>query len=85
MAATLGEVQRLKRSYGFLYQWYSTDDGAVIPNPNAGTCAADPTAATDNCSFLSAVDNGWYASGLVVVRQALPERCAAWRPACSTR
>ena len=45
----------------------------MIPNPNAGTCAADPTAATDNCSFLSAVDNGWYASGLVVVRQALPE------------
>jgi len=27
----------------------------------------------DNCYFLSAVDNGWYASGLVVVRQALPE------------
>jgi hypothetical protein len=71
-SATLGEVQRLKRSSGFLYQWYSTDDGSVIPNPNAGTCAADPTAATDNCSFLSAVDNGWYASGLVVVRQALP-------------
>ena len=28
---------------------------------------------TDNCDFLSAVDNGWYASGLIVVRQALPE------------
>ena len=56
-----------------MYQWYSTDDGTVIPNPNAGTCAADPTAATDNCSFLSAVDNGWYASGLVVARQALPQ------------
>jgi hypothetical protein len=73
ITATLREVQKIKRSYGFMYQWYSTDDGSVIPNPNAGTCAADATAATDNCSFLSAVDNGWYASGLVVVRQALPE------------
>jgi Putative glucoamylase/Protein of unknown function (DUF3131) len=72
VAATLGEVQRIKRTYGFLYQWYDTGTGQVIPNPNAGTCAADPNAATDNCSFLSAVDNGWYASGLVVVRQALP-------------
>jgi hypothetical protein len=26
----------------------------------------------DNCWFVSAVDNGWYASGLVEVRQALP-------------
>jgi Putative glucoamylase len=73
VSATLGEVQRIKRSYGFMYQWYSTDDGTVIPNPNAGTCAADATAATDNCSFLSAVDNGWYASGLVIARQALPQ------------
>jgi hypothetical protein len=73
VTATLREVQHVKRAHGFLYQWYSTDDGTVIPNPNAGTCAADATAATDNCSFLSAVDNGWYASGLVIVRNALPQ------------
>jgi hypothetical protein len=71
--ATLTTVAHLKRSYGFLYQWYDTDTGSVIPNPNAGSCADDPHAATDNCSFLSAVDNGWYASGLIVVRHALPE------------
>jgi hypothetical protein len=70
--ATLREVAHVKRAYGFMYQWYDTDNGTVIPNPNDGTCAADPTAATDNCSFLSAVDNGWLASALVVVRQALP-------------
>ena len=28
--------------------------------------------AQDNCWFVSAVDNGWYASGLIEVRQALP-------------
>lgn len=70
---TLTAVEQLKRTYGFLYQWYDTTTGAVIPNPNAGTCADDPNAATDNCSFLSAVDNGWYASGLVVARQAMPQ------------
>ena len=26
----------------------------------------------DNCWFVSAVDNGWYASGLIEVKQALP-------------
>lgn len=72
--ATLTTVQQLKRTYGFLYQWYDTSTAQVIPNPGTTqTCADDPTAATDNCSFLSAVDNGWYASGLVIVRQAFAE------------
>lgn len=74
IGATLNTVAHLKRSYGMLYQWYDTGTGQVIPNPGSSvSCADDPTAATDNCSFLSAVDNGWYASGLVVVRQAFPE------------
>lgn len=74
ITATLRTVQRMKRTHGFLYQWYDTRTAAVIPNPGSDvSCADDPDAATDNCSFLSAVDNGWYASGLVVVRQALPE------------
>ena len=74
ISATLATVARMKRSDGFLYQWYDTSTAAVIPNPGSSqTCAEDPTAAADNCSFLSAVDNGWYASGLVVVRQAFGE------------
>ena len=73
IGSTLREVRRLKRAHGFLFQWYDTSTGETIPNPGQGTCATDPTAATDNCAFLSAVDNGWYASGLVVTRQALPE------------
>jgi hypothetical protein len=73
VAALLTSVSQLKRSDGFLYQWYDTSTGDVIRNPGDIDCAAEPTPVPDNCYFLSAVDNGWYASGLVIVRQALPE------------
>jgi hypothetical protein len=71
--ATLTEVGRLRRDHGFLYQWYDTTTGGVIRNPNDIACAAETAPAFDNCFFISNVDNGWYASGLVVVRSALPE------------
>jgi hypothetical protein len=71
--ATLTEVQHLKRYDGFLYQWYDTTNGAVLTNPGQPDCAPDASPAFDNCSFLSNVDNGWYAAGLIVVRQALPQ------------
>jgi hypothetical protein len=71
--ATLTSVRGLQRFDGFLYQWYDTTTGDTIRNPGDIDCAAETMPAQDNCSFLSAVDNGWYASGLVVVRQALPE------------
>jgi hypothetical protein len=61
----------LKRYDGFLYQWYDTGNGAVLKNPGQGDCA-ETTPAQDNCFFISAVDNGWYASGLIEARQALP-------------
>jgi hypothetical protein len=68
---TLREVAGLPSYRGFLYQWYDTDDGHVLLNPGQGDCAS--TGGTfDNCSFLSNVDNGWFASGLVVAKQALP-------------
>ncbi|HEY2320587.1 MAG TPA: glucoamylase family protein [Solirubrobacteraceae bacterium] len=70
-SATLGEVARLKRYKGFLYQWYDTATGDVLLNPGQGNCA-ETTPSQDNCWFVSAVDNGWYASGLAVARQALP-------------
>ncbi|MFN2560696.1 MAG: glucoamylase family protein [Jatrophihabitans sp.] len=73
--STMLEVQHLQRGHGFLYQWYDTTTGHVILNPGQGDCA-QVGGTTDNCSFLSAVDNGWYASGLVVVRQALPGAAA---------
>jgi Putative glucoamylase len=70
--STLREVRTLKRSHGFLYQWYDTTNGDVIRNPGDIDCSQEPTPTQDNCWFLSAVDNGWYASGLIVARQALP-------------
>jgi hypothetical protein len=73
LAATLSEVARLKQSSGFLYQWYDTSSGAVIRNPGDINCATEKTPTFDNCYFISNVDNGWYASGLIVVRQAMPE------------
>jgi Putative glucoamylase/Protein of unknown function (DUF3131) len=73
LAATLTEVQQLKRSNGFLYQWYDTTTGDVIRNPGDISCSTEPTPTFDNCYFISNVDNGWYASGLIVVRQAMPE------------
>ncbi len=73
LVATLKEVARLKQSSGFLYQWYDTSSGAVIRNPGDINCATETTPTFDNCYFISNVDNGWYASGLIVVRQAMPE------------
>ncbi len=71
VAATLNEVASIKRYDGFLYQWYDTGNGEVLSNPGQGDCP-ETAPSQDNCWFLSAVDNGWYASGLIEVRQALP-------------
>jgi hypothetical protein len=70
-SATLEEVTTLKRFDGMLYQWYDTGNGNVLLNPGQGDCT-ETTPSQDNCWFVSAVDNGWYASGLIEVRQALP-------------
>jgi hypothetical protein len=71
-SATLNEVATLKRYKGFLYQWYDTANGNVLLNPGQGDCPATPPTEENNCGFVSAVDNGWYASGLIVAREALP-------------
>jgi Putative glucoamylase/Protein of unknown function (DUF3131) len=73
VTATLNEVTRLKRFDGFLYQWYDTTTGGVIRNPGDINCSAEPAPTFDNCHFISNVDNGWYASGLIVIREAMPE------------
>ncbi len=69
--ATMHEVAGLKRYDGFMYQWYDTNNGNVLTNPGQGDCT-ETTPAQDNCWFVSAVDNGWYATGLIEVKQALP-------------
>jgi Putative glucoamylase/Protein of unknown function (DUF3131) len=70
--ATLDEVSTLKRFDGMLYQWYDTNNGNVLSNPGQGDCTGTTPEETDTCWFVSAVDNGWYATGLIEVRQALP-------------
>jgi hypothetical protein len=70
--ATLTEVQHLKRYDGFLYQWYDTTTSDTIRNPGDIDCSAETVPTFDNCSFVSNVDNGWYASGLIVIREAIP-------------
>jgi hypothetical protein len=72
ITATLTEVRRLRRFDGFLYQWYDTTTGDVIRNPGDIDCSAETTPTFDNCYFISNVDNGWYASGLIAVREAMP-------------
>jgi hypothetical protein len=72
LRSTLTEVTTLARYRGMLYQWYDTGNGKVLVNPGQGDCT-ETVPAQDNCWFVSAVDNGWYASGLIEVRQALPE------------
>jgi hypothetical protein len=72
ITSTLGEVGTLKRFDGFLYQWYDTNNGQVLENPGQPDCT-ETTPSQDNCWLVSAVDNGWYASGLIEVREALPE------------
>jgi hypothetical protein len=73
VTATLTAVSHLRRYDGFLYQWYSTATGDTIRNPGDIDCNQEPTPVQDNCYFISAVDNGWYASGLIVAREALPK------------
>jgi hypothetical protein len=73
ITATLTEVSHLQRYDGFLYQWYDTTNGDVLTNPGQGDCPAGAAPAFNNCFFVSNVDNGWYASGLIVVREAMPE------------
>ncbi len=74
LRSTLTAVQGLKRTYGFLYQWYDTTTGATMKDPGTKDyCTNYPTPTQNECYFLSAVDNGWYASGLIVIKHAFPE------------
>lgn len=74
-SATLAAVERLDKWHGFLYSWYSTQTGHRIAGPqNPGEAGfEDQQGSPPKGAFLSAVDNGWYIAGLILVRQAFPE------------
>ena len=63
-AATLAEIQRLPKYQGFLFRWYSTRDGAAISTPQGEQ---------DPAGYVSTVDNGWLAQGLLVTQAAFPQ------------
>lgn len=62
----LDAIQKLQKWNGFLLSWYSTDTGKAISSPGQGPITSL------NGQFISTVDNGWYASALIVVRNAFP-------------
>jgi hypothetical protein len=66
LSATLDEVQKLEKYNGFLLSWYDTSNGQAITGPGGGPISGL------NGQFISTVDNGWYAAGLVEVRQSDP-------------
>ena len=70
-AATLAEIRSLPKYQGFLFRWYSTQNGAAISTPQGEQ---------DPAGYVSTVDNGWLAQGLLVTEGAFPQLapgCAA--------
>lgn len=55
----LHTLKELKKWHGFLYNWYDIATGSVATQPGS--------------DFVSTVDNGWFAAGLIVDRQAFPQ------------
>lgn len=72
VTATLTEVEHLTKWQGFLFAWYDTANGHHIDAPGG----ADLEGTSPTGQFISTVDNAWYASGLILVRQAFPHLAA---------
>jgi len=62
-AAVLADIQRMPKYQGFLFRWYSTQNGAAISTPQGEQ---------DPAGYVSTVDNGWLAQGLLVAKGAFP-------------
>jgi hypothetical protein len=67
--ALLTEVERLTKWHGFLLSWYDTTTGHRLSGPGGTDREGQPLTG----EFISNVDNAWYATGLILVRQAFPE------------
>ena len=66
--ATLTEIEQLSKWDGFLFSWYDTTNGHRISGPGGTDQQGQPATG----AFISTVDSGWYASGLILVRQEFP-------------
>ncbi len=69
VSATLDTIERLTKWHGFLLSWYDTRNGNRVAGPDDLTSKEGTPLKGE---FISTVDNGWYATGLVVTRQAFP-------------
>lgn len=68
-AAVLHRIQKMATYKGFLFRWYSTATGLPITGPRG---EHDPD------GYVSTVDNGWLAEGLLVAREAFPDLAPAF-------
>jgi hypothetical protein len=65
----LGSIEKLQKWNGFLLSWYDTKTGDPITGPGGTSLVGQPLTG----QLISTVDNGWYASGLIELRQAAPQ------------
>ncbi len=72
LADALAAVEKLPKYQGFLLSWYDTRTGDPITGPGGTSIAGKDWTG----QLISTVDNGWYASGLVELRQAAPQFAA---------
>jgi hypothetical protein len=70
LTATIGTLEHMERHEpdGQFYNWYDHRDGTKLTTDPATGDARDP--------ILSSVDNAWLATGLKIVRTAVPELSA---------
>lgn len=61
---TIATLQRMERQFGLYLNWYHTDSSEPVKRW-PGSQAEQPL-------FISSVDNGWLAAGLLLAREQLP-------------
>ncbi len=68
----LGAIEKLQKWNGFLLSWYDTTTGDPITGPGGTSLVGQPLTG----QLISTVDNGWYAAGLIELREAAPQFAA---------
>lgn len=72
--SVLTAVSHLPNFNGLLYAWYDTTNGKILTNPGQADCAPNVTPSTStNCVFVPGEGNAWWASSLIIVREAFPQ------------
>ncbi len=72
LSDALGAIEKLQKWNGFLLSWYDTKTGEPITGPGGTSLAGKDLTG----QLISTVDNGWYAAGLIQLRQAAPRFAA---------